>query len=119
MNPLQALPPWAALLVGATLLAGALLTLIGCMGLLRFDTFYRRVHAPTLGTTLGVYLILAGAIVFFSLEQGHPAVEVIVVGAFISVTTPIGLMLLVRAALARDRLDGEIGTPPNHGERVD
>lgn len=103
MNPLQALPPWAALLVGALVLAGALLACIGSLGLLRLDTFYRRVHAPTLGTTLGLFLILVGTLVFFSLQQGRPVLHVIVLGACVTLTTPITLMLLVRAAFKRDR----------------
>lgn len=109
MNPLQALPPWAALLVGALMLAGALLACIGSLGLLRLDTFYQRVHAPTLGTTLGLYLVVVGTLVFFSLDQGRPVLHVIVLGVCVTLTTPITLMLLVRAALKRDRLEDAAG----------
>ena len=42
------LPPWAALTVALLLLLGAGLTLIGSVGLLRFRSFYERVHAPPL-----------------------------------------------------------------------
>lgn len=106
MNSLHALPEWAALLVGALLLGGALLTCIGSVGLLRLRSFYRRVHAPTLGTTLGLYLVLAASILFFSLQQGRLVLHLILIGACVTVTTPITLMLLVRAALARDRETG-------------
>ena len=53
MNPAIGLPAWAALLTALLVLLGAGLTLIGAVGLLRMKTFYQRVHAPTLGTTLG------------------------------------------------------------------
>ena len=37
------LPAWAGLLVAILVLAGAAMTLIGAMGLLRLGTFYERV----------------------------------------------------------------------------
>lgn len=111
MNALAAVPSWVALVIGVLILAGALLACIGSAGLLRLDTFYRRVHAPTLGTTLGMYLVLAGTIVFFWAGEGRPALHVILIGVCVTVTTPISLMLLARAALERDRRDGAAGVP--------
>lgn len=112
MNVPAAVPPWVALVIGALVFAGALLACIGSAGLLRLATFYRRVHAPTLGTTLGMYLVLAGTIVFFWAGEGRPALHVILIGVCVSITTPISLMLLARAALERDRRAGAPGVPP-------
>jgi len=111
MTTLAAMPSWAALAVGVLVFCGALLACIGSAGLLRLTTFYRRVHAPTLGTTLGMYLILAGTIVFFWAGEGKPALHVILIGVCVTVTTPISLMLLARAALERDRRGGVAGVP--------
>ncbi|HEX5961407.1 MAG TPA: monovalent cation/H(+) antiporter subunit G [Rhodanobacteraceae bacterium] len=111
MSALTAVPGWAALTIGVLVFAGALLACIGSAGLLRLATFYRRVHAPTLGTTLGMYLVLAGTIVFFWAGEGRPALHVILVGVCVSITTPISLMLLARAALERDRRQGVAGIP--------
>jgi len=111
MNTLAAMPAWVALVIGVLVFAGALLTCIGSFGLLRLNTFYRRVHAPTLGTTLGMYLVLAGTIVFFWVGEGRPALPVILIGVCVTVTTPISLMLLARAALERDRRNGTAGVP--------
>lgn len=111
MNGLQSLPGWAALLAGALVLAGALLACIGSAGLLRLKTFYRRVHAPTLSTTLGLYLIVAGTLVCFWASQGGPPWRVVLVGVCVSLTAPISLMLLARAALERDRRGGARGVP--------
>jgi len=118
MTALADLPGWAALLVGVLVLAGALLACIGSLGLLSLRNFYQRVHAPTLATTLGLYLVLAGAIVFHSMVQGRPVLHVLLIGACITVTTPITLMLLVRAALARDRQEGVAGVPPVVSEQA-
>ncbi len=111
MNTLAAMPAWVALVIGVLVFAGALLACIGSFGLLRLNTFYRRVHAPTLGTTLGMYLVLAGTIVFFWVGEGRPALHVILIGVCVTVTTPISLMLLARAALERDRRNGTAGAP--------
>lgn len=111
MNALAAVPGWVALTIGALVFAGALLACIGSAGLLRLDTFYRRVHAPTLGTTLGMYLALAGTIVFFWAGEGRPALHVVLIGVCVSITTPISLLLLARAALERDRQEGAAGVP--------
>lgn len=120
MNAFAAMPPWLALVVSVLVLAGALLACIGSAGLLRLTTFYRRVHAPTLGTTLGMYLLLTGTIVFFWAGEGRPALHVILIGVCISLTTPISLMLLARAALERDRREGVAGVPGDPIEpRVD
>jgi multicomponent K+:H+ antiporter subunit G len=106
MNAMGALPGWAAIVTGMLVLLGALLTLVGALGLLRFENFYRRVHAPTLGTTLGAGSILIGSMVFFTVLQSRPVVHEMLITVFLTVTTPVTLMFLVRAAFARDRQEG-------------
>lgn len=100
------LPGWAAILVGLLLLGGALVTLIGTLGLLRLRNFYERVHAPTLGTTLGSGAILLASMTCFSVLQSRPVIHEILIGIFITVTTPVTLMLLARATIYRDRSEG-------------
>ena len=58
MTVLAGLPNWLAVLTSVLVLLGAVLTLVGTIGLLRFKSFYARVHAPTLGTTLGIGCVL-------------------------------------------------------------
>ena len=111
MNHLETLPPWAALLVAALVLTGALFAFIGSLGLLRLGNFYQRVHAPTLGTTMGTFLVVAASITCFSVLHGRPVLHEILIGVFLTVTTPITLMLLVRAALYRDREEGSDTVP--------
>jgi multicomponent K+:H+ antiporter subunit G len=106
MTTLQDLPGWAALLASALILLGSGLTLIGSLGLLRMKSFYERVHAPTLGATLGMASILAASMIYFSVTQTRPVVHEILIGIFVTVTTPVTLLLLVQATLYRDRLEG-------------
>ena len=106
------LPVWAALLVAFFLLLGSGLTLLGAIGLLRFESFYERVHAPTLGTTWGVGAILIASIICFSILQSRPVLHEILIALFVIVTTPVTLMLLARAALYRDRTEGKASADP-------
>ena len=110
------LPLWASILVSVLVVLGALLTLIGCLGLARFDSFYARIHAPTLGTSFGVLLILLGSITYFSVTAQRLAVHEVLIFIFVSVTTPVTLMLLARAALYRDRAENNPAVPPSAGQ---
>ena len=115
MNAVAELPAWAALLTATFVLVGAAVTLTGSLGLLRLGTFYERVHAPTLGATLGVGCILIASIIYFSVQQTRPVLHEILIAVFVTVTTPVTLMLLVRAALYRDRSENADGVPPLDG----
>jgi multicomponent K+:H+ antiporter subunit G len=110
------LPAWAAFLVVALAITGAGFSLTGAIGLVRLETFYERVHAPTLGATLGAALILSGSMLLLSLVEGHIVLRDALIGLFLSVTTPVTLLLLVRAAAHRDRHAGAPGAPPEMRE---
>lgn len=105
------IPVWAALPVALLVLAGAALGLVGSIGLLRLRGFYERVHAPTLATTLGIGSILIASMLYFSVLQTRPVLHEVLITVVIVVTTPVTLMLLARAALHRDRAEGDPGVP--------
>jgi multicomponent K+:H+ antiporter subunit G len=106
VTTLHDLPAWAALLSAVLILVGSSLAFIGCLGLLRLKSFYERVHAPTLGATLGMASILLASMVYFSVTQTRPVFHEILIGIFVTVTTPVTMLLLVQATLYRDRLEG-------------
>lgn len=106
------LPVWAAVLTALLVLFGATLALIGSVGLLRLASFYDRIHAPTLGTTLGIGSMLIASMLFFSVLQTRLVLHELLIAIFMVVTTPITLMLLARAALYRDRREGTEDVPP-------
>lgn len=107
MIALDAVPAWAALLVAVLALGGAAITLIGTAGLLRLDDFYARCHAPTLGATLGTGGALLASMLYFTVLNGRPSVHEVLIAVFVTITTPVTLMMLARAALYRDRVEGE------------
>jgi len=112
MIPDVDLPPWAGVVVALLVVAGAILTLIGSFGLLRLKSFYQRVHAPTLGTTLGTGGILIASMVYFSALETRPVLHEIIIAVFVTVTTPITLILLVGAARSRGSHPGSRNQPP-------
>ena len=99
------LPLWAAILTSLLLLGGATFALIGAIGLTRLTSFYERVHAPTLGGTLGAALILLGSMVCFAVLRTRFVGHELVLLTFMLLTTPTTFILLVRAALSRDRTE--------------
>jgi multicomponent K+:H+ antiporter subunit G len=105
------LPEWLQLAIALFVLLGAVVTFIGTVGLVRFATFYQRIHAPTLGSSLGAALILAASSLYSSLALGRPVLHEVLVLIFILVTTPVTLVLLARAALYRDRSEGDPSVP--------
>ena len=94
----------AAIVIAILVVAGAAVALIGSIGLLRLKTFYERLHAPTMGATLRTALVLIASIVLFSALEARPVLHEILIGIFMTLTTPVTYMLLVRAALHRDRI---------------
>ena len=109
MNEVIEAPSLATIFAAALLIAGAAVTLIGSFGLLRFRNFYQRVHAPTLGTTLGTIFIATASMIYFSALGTRPVLHELLVIFFVVTTTPITLMILIRAALFRDQAENERG----------
>lgn len=112
MTALDSLPPWLMAIVAAFLVLGSTLTLLGALGLVRLQSFYDRIHAPTLGTSWGTAAILIASLLSWSWVQDRVFVHELVIGICVMVTTPVTLMLLGRAALHRDRVDGTGTVPP-------
>lgn len=102
-----ALGPVLAVIVALLVVLGAALALIGSIGLLRLGTFYERVHPPTMGTTLGAGCILVASMLLFSVLESRLVLHEILITVFMVVTTPVTYMLLVRAAVHRDRAEGK------------
>jgi len=95
------MPEWMALIIVVLLLTGSGLTLLGAIGLVTFQSFYDRLHMPTLGTSWGIGAILIASLFYHSWLEGHLVVRELLITVFLLVTTPVTLMMLARAALHR------------------
>lgn len=97
----ETLPAWAAVPAAILLVLGGLCTLIGSLGLLRLEQFFQRMHAPSMGTTLGTGCVLAASVLVSSALANRPIVHEILITVFIVITAPMTAILLMRAAAKR------------------
>lgn len=104
------IPMWAAIVVTALCILGALVAFLGSLGLRQLSTMYERIHAPTLASTLGVASVAIAMAVYFSCVEGF-TLKALLIGLFVLVTTPVTMVLLARASVYRDRVEGNDGVP--------
>ena len=95
MSPLH---PLLDALVALLLVVGAVFTLVGAIGLVRFPDFFMRLHAPTKATTLGVGGVLLAS-VLMSWSQGQWGVRELLITLFLFITAPVSANLMAKAAL--------------------
>jgi multicomponent K+:H+ antiporter subunit G len=100
------LPLWAEILTAVFAVLGAAFAAIGSFGLVRLPSFFRRIHAPTLGATVGVWCMTIAMIVYFSVQGFSLFLHAILIVLFIALTAPITTIFLMRAALFRERQKG-------------
>jgi multicomponent K+:H+ antiporter subunit G len=86
------------------LVIGGLAALIGTVGLLRLPSFYARMHAPTMASTLGTGCVLIASMLVSSALLRRPSVHELLIALFVVITAPIASMLLMRAGIHRDAM---------------
>lgn len=96
------LPLWASAPAALLLILGGIVTLTGSLGLLRFKHIYTRMHAPTLGNTVGLACVLLASILVSSATGQRPVFQEILIIVFAVITSPVTAILLMRAAIARN-----------------
>lgn len=101
------LPLWAALPGVLLLVVGGLVTLIGSLGLLRLPDFFARMHGPSMGNTIGTGCVLIASMLTSSAIAGRPVVHELLITLFIVMSSPVTSMMLMRAALYRNKARGE------------
>lgn len=89
MNPTE-------IVIGVLLLLGALIMLLGSVGLLRFGDVFMRMHAGTKASTLGIGFLMAAVVLYFG--DSLLTIKMIALGFLYFFTAPIGAHVLARAA---------------------
>lgn len=105
-------PQAVEVVVAVLALAGAVAALAGSFGLVSLRSFFQRVHAPALASTLGAWSLSLATGLQLSFLQGEVFVHALLVPAFLAVTSPISTIFLMRAATFRRRVAGEDAPPP-------
>lgn len=95
------MPVLLELLIVFFLIAGAIIALIGSLGLARLKDVYMRLHGPTKASTLGVGCILFASLLYFSYLKGALSVHEALVVLFLFVTAPVSAHMMAKAALHR------------------
>lgn len=101
----EVVPLWTDLLASFLLITGSVLTLIGSAGLLRLPDLFARIHAPTLGNTLGLGCVLLASMLIASMQAGRPVLQEVLITLFVVATSPVTAILLMRAGIYRRRTD--------------
>jgi multicomponent K+:H+ antiporter subunit G len=96
-------PTWAEVVAAVLLVVGGILIALGSFGLLKLQDFFQRMHPPTMGTTLGAGCVLLASMLVSSVLAGRPVVHELLITVFVLMTAPVTAMLLVRAAVYRDK----------------
>ena len=96
------LPMWLNILVSLLIIISGIITLVGTLGLLKLKLFYSRMHAPTLGNTLGVFCLLVACTLVASFTAKQLLIYPLIISVLLIITSPVTAILLMRAAIKRE-----------------
>ena len=88
------------LLLSGLLLFGTFFIVIGAFGLVKLQDFFRRLHAPTKASTLGVGCILAVSVGYHLVLGEDPQPRELLITVFLFITAPVSAHLMAKAALS-------------------
>ena len=80
------------------LLFGCFFILVGALGLVKLDTFFKRLHAPTKASTLGVGCVLLGSVLYHIFLGEDPQPRELLITVFLFITAPISAHMRHRRA---------------------
>ena len=92
---------WAFAIVLVLLLAaGCFFIVVGSLGLVKLLDFFKRLHAPTKASTLGVGCVLLASVGYHMLAESDTQPRELLITAFLFITAPISAHLMAKAALS-------------------
>ena len=99
---MNTLPLWVSIPASILLVSSGIVALTGSLGLLRFKNFYSRIHAPTMGNTLGTIGVLLASMLVSSSTARHLILDEILIVLLLVISSPVTAILLMQAAIRRD-----------------
>ena len=104
---------WAFAIVLVLLLAaGCFFIVVGSLGLVKLSDFFKRLHAPTKASTLGVGCVLLASVGYHMLAESDTQPRELLITAFLFITAPISAHLMAKAALSLHMAE----RPPQPGD---
>src|SRR5690625_1515950 len=76
-----------------------IITFTGTLGLVRLRHFYSRMHAPTLGNTLGVFCMLLALMLVFGFVHKKFIIHPLIITALLIITSSVTAILLMCAGI--------------------
>jgi multicomponent Na+:H+ antiporter subunit G len=96
------MPTFLELLTAVAMLLGTFLTVVACVGLLRFPDVYCRMHAAGKAGTLGVSLLIVATMIDFAPLEPWVSMRGAFAIFFQFLTTPAATHILARASYVSD-----------------
>ena len=100
---MAAAPFWVEVLVGVLLIVSGVFTLSSAVGIVRFNSFFQRMHPPALAFSLSAWCVTLASILYFSARREQLALHAWLIIIFLSITVPVTTILLARTELFRRR----------------
>lgn len=94
---------WAEIPVALLLILSGLFTLTAAIGVVRFKTFFQRMHPPALAFSFSAWCVTLASIVYFSAQDDRLSLHAWLIIIFLSLTVPVTTILLARTELFRRR----------------
>lgn len=104
-------------LLGILLIIGTFFILVGAFGLVKLSDFFKRLHAPTKASTLGVGCVLLGSVGYHLFLGEDPQPRELLITAFLFITAPISAYMMARVGLALKL--AKRPPPPEGGDEED
>lgn len=103
---MMSIPLIPSIIIAILLVLGGITALIGTLGLLRFPDFTGRIHATTIGNTLGTLLVLIASSILSWYIGDRVFLHEIIIVIFLFLTSPVSAMLLMRSyTLRQERMN--------------
>lgn len=100
---MQTLPLWVTIPGTVLLVLAGVAILAGSLGLLRFPDFFARLHGPATTATGGAAAVLVTSMLCSAAIAGRPMFHELMILLLLLGTTPVTSIVLLQAALYRNR----------------
>ena len=104
---------FAEIVISLLLVIAGIFGFLGSFGLMKLNDTMRRLHAPTLATTLGVGGVLIASMIYFAVFENEVTFHELLVLAFLFLTAPITANFVAKAHMHRDIKERDL--PPTGG----
>lgn len=98
---------WIEIPVAVLLMLSGVFTLSAAIGLVRFRTFFQRMHPPALAFSFSAWCVTLASILYFSAQDQKLSLHAWLIIIFLSITVPVTTILLARTELFRKRTGGQ------------